>query len=985
MSHPQSLFEGEFETRRPPNAIFCHQEFLEKLEANRTQPIGKRASLLLQRLAVDSRRQHYKSTHGVNQGWRRSRLGGNGGSHFYAWWAPKSAAPLRTADGFQNAPDGALFLRDIRHHDDHSFADPQSFDGNYLPVTVPEIRREDFGPAPWTAPQLRFTSARQPVRILKGHPGSGKTTALLHAADASNAERVLYLTYSRDLAGLAQQYFDRYCSSSRQFQVFTYENFIRRLLGVDTPVALYSDLRRRFRGDLTPFTRSLNQWTDRSNALYDELHAHLIGAALPIAAGRYAAVPQPRTTDKDYRTRRIRAIGEGPAAAALDIANRLQRSNLSLAERYFPELDLAWKAASLLAGPNSPAVPPEFLDLGCIAVDECQDLTPLEALVIIELARLNGRNRRNGIATFFAGDEAQTVRPTDFEWGWMNDLLHTRLGTPTEFKLAANLRSPRSIALVVNQVWNLYAEIEKRDRPSGTGVADIDDDSTDEVLYCTAAPGEELNKLMAALAAREGVAMVAYDEAVMLSLPEEVRGSILTASEVKGLDFHTVCLLNAGQHLGRIIQQREDYRFHALNIESIRRRLAIDELRVGISRPADRLIWLDVSPNAHIVHETTMFLARSLEKPIWPCVPSALKTALDEEQLDLEERIQRCQHDARQFLSVRPDIAWSRAQQAITLLGDPNNPTSITDAAVRSAALDTLAEICFCLGVRKSPLAPELGNRNLFQDAANAATRPGLRAIIHEIGSVIRADSQTRLTALGRLATVAAQYRGDIEPWILTEIAPKTAAWLEEMEAAVVEGDNAAVLAHIMPPFYEMLRVDDAPARSARLIDRCVRHLVKHKRHQQALEILQKLAERRPELEAECLEAVGSHAEAAALYRSIGKLKEALACYRAIPDFEAAVSLIREIPDHAAGPAYNWLIDLKAVLERRPQNFAKVMTAPEKAVLEQLLEQGLGVTRRKPAAKKAAPKKVATKKATPTKPAAKKPAPRRLPRFPDYF
>ena len=984
MSHPQSLLEGEFETRRPPNPIFCHQEFLEKLEANRTQPVGKRASLLLQRLAVDARRQHYKSTRGVNQGWRRSRLGGTGGSHFYAWWAPKSAAPLRSADGFQHAPDAAIFLRDIRHHDDHSPADPQSFDGNYLPVTVPEMRREDYGPAPWTGPQLRFSSARQPVRILKGHPGSGKTTALLHAADATNAERVLYLTYSRDLAVLAQEYFDRYCSSSREFLVLTFESFIRRLLGVDPPVALYSDLRRRFRGDLTPFSRWLNQWTDRPAALYDEFHAHLVGAALPIAAGRYPASPQPRTSDKDYRTRRIRAIGEGPSIAALDIANRLQRGNVSLAERYFPELDLAWKAASLLTGSRAPAVPAEFLNLGCIAVDECQDLTPLEALVVVELAAINRLARRQGVTTFFAGDEAQTVRPTDFEWGWMNDLLHSRLGTPTEFKLAANLRSPRSIALVVNQVWNLYGEVDKRDRPGGTGVADIDDDATDEVLYCTAAPGEDLNKLMISLAAREGVAMVAYDDAVAKHLPAEVRGSILTAAEVKGLDFHTVCVLNAGQHLARILKDRDDYRLHFVNIESIRRRLAIDELRVGISRPADRLIWLDVSPNAHTVQETSMFLARSLEKPIWPCVPSALQAALDEEQLDLEERVQRCQQDARQFLTVRPDLAWSRAQQAVTLLGDPKDPIAVTDRSLRMSAFDTLAEICFCLGVRQNHLAPELGNRNLFHDAANASLRPGLRNIIREIGSVIRADSEARLTALGRLAEAAAQHRDDLEPWILTEIAPKISGWLDELESAVTDAENALALARILPPFYEALRVPDAAARSARVTDRCVRTLVKNKRFADALEVLQKLPERRPELEAECLAAVGRFAEAAALYRSIGNLKEALACYRAIPDFDAAVSLIREIPDHAAGPAYHWLIELKAVLDRRPQNFARVMTAPEKAVLEQMLEQGLGVTRRKPAAKKAAPRKAAAKKTAP-KPAAKKPAPRRPPRLPDYF
>ena len=79
--------------------LFCHEEFLEQLEANRATGVGKRASLLLQRLLLDERREFFKSTQGVNKGWRRSRLGGSSGSHFYAWWAPRGAQPLGRSDG----------------------------------------------------------------------------------------------------------------------------------------------------------------------------------------------------------------------------------------------------------------------------------------------------------------------------------------------------------------------------------------------------------------------------------------------------------------------------------------------------------------------------------------------------------------------------------------------------------------------------------------------------------------------------------------------------------------------------------------------------------------------------------------------------------------------------------------------------------------------------------------------------------------------
>lgn len=982
-STQQALMEGPFETKRPANPIFCHEEFLEKLEASRNQPAGKRASLLIRNLAVDMSRQHFKATHGVNQGWRRSRLGGAGGSHHYAWWAPRSAAPLRGAGGFEQAPEGSIFLRDIRHHDDHSPLSPNSLETHYLPISVHEMRMETFGAAPWTQQQSRFATARQAVRILKGHPGTGKTTALLHAADECGAQKVLYLTYSRDLANLAREYFDRFCSGTRQFAVLTFDAFIRQMAGSDPAQVNPADLKSRLRGDLAPFARFLGPWTDHIPALWDEMHAHLVGSALPRDAGRFSACKSPRVGDKEYRLRRLRYLGDGAVSAVLDVAARLERGEGTLAARYFPELDLAWRAASTLVSP-APAAAARFPDADCICVDECQDLTPLEAFVTIELAALLSTRRRRTIPVFFAGDEAQTVRPTDFEWGWMNDLLHSRLGTPTEFKLSSNLRSPKTIATLVNHVWDLYGRLEKRDRPSGTGYAEIEDDATDQVHYCTATPGEELNSCLETLTAREGLAVVTYDEGLLQKLPPALRPSILTAREVKGLDFHTVCLVNAGQQLEKISRAARDFSFATIDIESLRRRLMIDELRVGISRPADRLIWLDVAPSADVVRTVTSFLDQYGAQHVAPSVPSALLKALEEEQLDLEERVQRCQLDARQFLSVRPELAWSRAKQAVALLGEKSNPNAVQDEALRASAHETLAEICFCLGFRGIHLAPELGRPDLFAESSKAMGPSGVSQLIREIGVAVRsADQQSKLTALGNVAQDFARCSGQTPAWLLNEITPKITGWLEQLEAALPIGDNPVTLAKIMPPFYRALNLPDAEERSAKLLDKSVRTLLKAKRHHDALGILKTLEKRRPELEAECLEATGELKTAGDLYRSIGKLREALACYRAAPDFDAAAAMIRELPDHAAAQSYDWLMRLRAILEQRPENFNKVMTAPEKKLLEQLLEQGLGVQRKPKAPRKAAAKKAVAKRASLPKPA--KRASRRLPPEDDWF
>jgi hypothetical protein len=957
----QLAFLEVFETSRPSNPLFCHEDFLEKLAEHGRDSIGRRTAYLMQRLSVDVHRLHYKPTLGINRGWRRSRLGGNHGSHFYAWWAPKNAIPLNESGTFTDAPDGALFLRDIRHHDDHSLLVPHSFDTHYMPVTVRELRRDEYAPVPWTQPQARFASARQPVRLLKGHPGSGKTTALWHAADSSGAERVLYVTYSRDLAALARDYFDRFCSSHKRFDVLTFPNLVRQVLGVDAPLTAEREAQHQFARDLTPFARSLSAWANNLTGLYDEFYAHVAGDAVPIAIGRFAACKEPRVPDKAYRDRRTRSLGQSPTASVLQAAAYLERIDTStLAERYFPELALVWRAVEQVrataTGGARPSVASAFVAYDCIAVDECQDLTPIEALLVVELASLINRSRRTPIPLLLAGDEAQTVLPTDFEWGWLSDLLHARLDSPTEYKLSANLRSPRRIAELVNRVWDLYGQIQKQERPSGTGYAEIDDDATDQILYCTAVAGTELNELLSSLSTREGLALITLEDNVPAFVPEAVRKTVLTVSEAKGLDFHSVCVLNAGRHIDRII--REDGRIRAdSDIEGLRKRLAIDQLRVALSRPTERLLWLDINPTDQMVRQSIAFLnGGDVESGVSSCVPAALVKTLEEDELDAEERVQRCQADARQYLQVKPEIAWSRAQQAVTLLGRVGSLAAVTDQAARDAAFLTLAEVCFVLGLQNTRLAPELGRPDLFAEAYRAACsarRFGLASIIDAIGRVHRTVAENRLRALVELAQILPQQKGEIESWLLVELSARSKAWVEELESAVFNGHNAALLVNLLPPFYQALDMPDRAGRTERLRQRAIQLLMKEKQFASALAVLQVLAERQPKLEAVCQEGMGDFRSAAASHLAAGNLKEALSCYRSIPDLEAAVKLVRNIGEHPAAASLEWMSRLQQFVTERPEKFTKVVTAAEKKFLEEVLERALGVSRRKPVARKA--------------------------------
>jgi hypothetical protein len=140
------------------------------------------------------------------------------------------------------------------------------------------------------------------------------------------------------------------------------------------------------------------------------------------------------------------------------------------------------------------------------------------------------------------------------------------------------------------------------------------------------------------------------------------------------------------------------------------------------------------------------------------------------------------------------------------------------------------------------------------------------------------------------------------------------------------------------------------------------------------LAILERLPEAKPKLAAECYEEAGQLAKSASLWLELGDRDRALKCYRSIPDFAAALNLVRQIDDHAARPSLEWLAELDAMLARRPENFNRTMTPAEKKLLEAMLERGLGVQRRKPAAKnkvesaraqKSAPRKPVPAKRTP--------------------
>jgi len=284
----------------------------------------------------------------------------------------------------------------------------------------------------------------------------------------------------------------------------------------------------------------------------------------------------------------------------------------------------------------------------------------------------------------------------------------------------------------------------------------------------------------------------------------------------------------------------------------------------------------------------------------------------------------------------------------------------VTDPAARIAAYLTLAEVAFTLAIRNTPLPPELGRPDLFSEAdraASAAFRFGLSAIIDAIGKVHRAAAVNRLQALVEFAQILPEHKDQIAPWLVVELGARSTNWMEELEAAVFNGHNAAVLIKVLPPFYEALDIPDRAARTERMRQRAVQLLIKEKQYSSALAALRALPERLPKLEAVCHEGLGDFRAAAECHLAAGNLKEALQGYRSIPDLDMALKLVERIGDHPAAESLEWISRLRQLVGERPEKFTKVVTPAEKKLLQDLLERGLGVSRRKPAPRKPAAKK----------------------------
>ncbi|NBR07640.1 MAG: hypothetical protein EBT92_18010 [Planctomycetes bacterium] len=778
----------------------CHDDILATLNGNTSvSALGKRLTLVLTHLCAHGRTSVVKGVQGNNNhGWRRTPMGGNNGCHYYLWWAPDSAPPVKSISKASHS----IFLRAIRHHDDHTFLQSGKINDYHQLHNTDLMSGLDF-PLPWTPDQKSFINSFSAIRLLRGNPGSGKTASLWQTIQSRSNEQVLYLTWSAGLARQAEEYFESFTPNGTTVQVKIFSDFIREMAHGYMPKWTPNEAKSAFYNGIARLSPSiLGRWHLLPDILYAEVRAHFVGEYLNTSENFNSKLAL-----EDYTLRRLPFLGfttEGIVAAisALETVTPIWD--------YFPDLDLARHALKKLI--SNRFLRTELSCLNRIVLDEVQDLTPIETSVPLFLARKIAEFN-NGIAPFVlvSGDEGQTVRPTDFEWGKLKDLISQILKSPEDLSLSANLRNPSNIGHLVNSARSLYQHLPKEDRPRGLEENPVSDATNGKIIYCRESNGPSLSRLLKVLADLPGCAIIRVHDNAPTFFAEDIKKNILSVAESKGLEFQTVCVLEPASLLAPIMEIKEDLK--GAEINRLRKRLAIDQIRVAISRPTETLIFLDLDPTENQLQSFNTLLA---ESQVFRMNAEELLDFLDTEDTGPEIYIQQCIQDVRNLIEVKPLNALHRCQQAVALLGNPDLPNGIADFSLRNEVHLLLARIHLQLLVNRD--GSNLNDAELLSlahVAAQNAQRPDIATVLNSLLSYREEQLILKKAKLLPGLIELIKTKGNCDPWVQIGLRFFYPEFRQQLELFAQEPQYCHELCQNIVAYYEVLEIPIEEAKKA--------------------------------------------------------------------------------------------------------------------------------------------------------------------------
>lgn len=940
----QTLHEAKLPPRdvslRPSSAwtILAHDDFSEWFISDLSpQKLVKNARFVLRNLMSKGHSSRNKSVSGEGKGWLRAGLGGNNGFHYYLWFA-KYGGDIGAEIGLL---PGEIAVRIVRHHDEtgnalsaHSRDSYQAFLPNDIEGKVEESE--------YTEAQVKAAiTSPSSIQILKGYPGSGKTSALWLSGTHTENQTVMYITYSKQLVESADAYFHSFKPETSDIFVMTFPELLNEIgdfskdAYVNTSPSVGAEILEDILGRRAD---QLGKWTGRFDELYAELHAYAAGRSLPIDANNWPATATPLLDPDKYFAMRRDALGD---AAAGDIKKILQKLDKEKhIKKLFPGPYLSREA---LEDINEPPLD-KYLNVRTVLVDEVQDLTPMEALFLFNVVARIGCSSGQMPRLILAGDESQTVRPTGFLWSDLKNLATTVFGKQMSIEdtqLEQNLRSPRQIAGFVEATRQQYALLNKDERPSGLTQTQVDEDRSGRLVYCSLQSDTEFYDLIETFQNLPHSCIV-YPG---FNLPEDVdksekwKDSLFTAEQVKGLDFEHVVLVDAGRRQQDLLQLNVD-RTKDPSLTGTFRTMA-DQYRVASSRASENLILIDRDGQDRF-EDIYNFCQGRIDLELEQLTYEDLPTLFVDDD-DPENTIRALMSDTYQLLETQTQRAIRKSRTIQKNLD--RYALSMTPSKEIIDEVHRVQGVAALVGLLDPEEYPSL-KKDELRDAAKRHFREiKLESLFNSINDLAMLDSswaspktlKVLNTSVANLEKISRDIpevrRGQIRiilKW-LDDLSEKDVPTEEDTTRKVVLQAQEMVTVLSSEAQYLVAQFDKTRTAWAK-------QCLARRKAELALEIVVGMTTRDVPLEAECYVANANFSSASQCYETLGDMEKAIEFARQVPDIDRALKLAESSRSEALR-TLQWLKSAQDLFESRKDENAGRLTTAEAKSLDEWVKQ----------------------------------------------
>jgi hypothetical protein len=651
--------------------LYIHKDFEKRLSQPDIFERKSHVEWLKLQLTISGKTPIFKGTTGHEYLWRRSPIKG---CHYYLWWLPSGVKGTKELTN-----ETAIFIRDIRHHDENRKHLEVGKIEHYQEIYFSEIDPRDEEQK--KIAQQKYGQKIE-VKTVNGFPGSGKTLALQYATKElsyNNDQEVLYITYTSGLKNEARIFFDAYEMSS-QIKIYTLnelesliieEEKINRKNSLDGDFQYFSQFLEQHKNR---FQNRLGEWEQDPRMLWIEIRAYLLGMSLPFSwqrGGIGEINSNSLILNKEiYKKIRKNFLNDQALEIAYKVASLINH-NQTNKEKLFIDQYKVKKALEILNKISLKL----FNNLRGIIVDEIQDLTLLQIALLIKIGKISLEKNKD-FTFILAGDESQTLYPSGFDWGITKDLFKNQLNiNPQNYQLIEQKRSPVNLENLINNSWGLYKKYSEYDIPKSKKKTELKNDDEGELFRWKVNQNLNWNEVLKELEQYSNLALIDlnhYSFFAQINLSNESKNIIkinkYKTNSIKGLERQIILVFGLNEALKQLEKNYEQYKKKKNKVAILQNRNLIDEIRVALSRSIHTLIIVEVEDG---VIENDLFNNTNPEIVDWHTLKN--KLSIHNEDIDLLEKINFHLNSAEEAINFKEyEKAKLNNQKVLEIYRDNN-------------------------------------------------------------------------------------------------------------------------------------------------------------------------------------------------------------------------------------------------------------------------------------------------------------------------